>query len=42
MTDWADVRDAVQNLRIDLVVARPWQAEQFAEQENLGVEVVAQ
>ena len=42
VTDWADVRDAVQNLRIDLVVARPWQAEQFAEQENLGVEVVAQ
>ena len=42
VTDWADVRDAVQNLRIDLVVARPWQAEQFAEQENLGVEVVTQ
>ena len=42
VTDWADVRDAVRNLRIDLVVARPWQAEQFAEQENLGVEVVAQ
>ena len=42
VTDWADLKDAIKNLRIDLVVARPYQAEQFAGQEGLGVEVVVQ
>jgi len=42
VTDWADLKDAVKNLRIDLVVARPYQAEQFADQEDLGAEVVVQ
>ncbi|MBR6668338.1 MAG: NAD(P)H-dependent glycerol-3-phosphate dehydrogenase [Clostridia bacterium] len=40
VTDWADLKDAVQNLRIDVVVARPWQVQQFRDQEGLGVEVV--
>ena len=40
VTDWADLKDAVQNLRIDLIVARPEQVRQFADQEGLGVEVV--
>ena len=40
VTDWADVRDAVQNLRIDLIVAKPEQAEQLAGQGGLGAEVV--
>lgn len=39
---WEDVRDAVKNLRIDLIVARPWQVQQFGDQEGLGAEVVAQ
>ena len=38
--DWDDMRDAVKNLRIDLIVARPEQVIQFADQEGLGVEVV--
>ena len=42
VTDWADIKDAVQNLRIDLIVARPYQVEQFAGQEPLGAEVVEQ
>ena len=42
VSDWADLKDAVKNLRIDLVVAKPEQAQQFADQEELGVEVVAQ
>ena len=40
VSDWADVKDAVRNLRIDLIVARPGQAEQFAGQEPLGAEVL--
>lgn len=39
---WEDVRDAVKNLRIDLIVARPWQVQQFGDREGLGAEVVAQ
>ena len=42
VTDWADMQDAVRNLRIDLIVAKPWQAEQVADHEGLGVEVVVQ
>ncbi len=42
VSDWNDLQDAVRNLRIDLIVARPQQAEQFADQENLGVEVVVE
>ena len=42
VSDWADLKDAVKNLRIDLVVARPYQVEQFASQEGLGVEVVTE
>ena len=42
VSSWADLKDAVQNLRIDLIVAKPWQVQQFADQEGLGVEVVAQ
>ena len=41
VSDWADVKDAVKNLRIDLVVAKPELAEQYTVQE-LGVEVVVQ
>lgn len=40
VTSWADLTDAVRNLRIDLVVARPEQAKQFANQEALGVEII--
>ncbi len=40
VTDWADVKDAVKNLRIDVIAARPWQVQQYAEQESLGVRVV--
>ena len=40
--DWDDLRDMVKTLRIDLIVAREYQAQQFAEQEGLGVEVVVQ
>ena len=42
VADWADLKDAVGNLRIDLVVARPEQAAQYAVQEQLGVEVVVE
>ena len=42
VSDWADLKDAVKNLRIDLIVARPYQVQQFANQEGLGVEVVEQ
>ena len=42
VTDWADVKDAVKNLRIDLIVVKPEQVEQFAGQEALGVEVVVE
>ncbi len=42
VTDWTDVKDAVHNLRIDLIVAKPYQAAQFADQEELGAEVVTQ
>ena len=42
VSDWADLKDAVKNLRIDLIVARPYQVQQFADQEGLGVEVVEQ
>ena len=40
VTDWTDLKDAVHNLRIDLIVAKPWQVEQFKDQEELGAEVV--
>ena len=40
VSEWADVKDAVRNLRIDLVIARPEQAEQYAGQEALGAEVL--
>ena len=39
VADWADLKDAVKNLRIDLIVAKAEQAMQFADQECLGVEV---
>ncbi|MBQ7138298.1 MAG: hypothetical protein IJO39_04810, partial [Clostridia bacterium] len=42
VTDWADLKAAVQNLRIDLIVARSYQVQQFADREGLGVEVVEQ
>ena len=42
VSDWADLKDAIKNLRIDLIVARPYQVQQFADQEGLGVEVVEQ
>ena len=42
VTDWADVKDAVKNLRIDLIVVKPEQVAQFAGQEALGVEVVVE
>ena len=38
--DWNDLTDAVKNLRIDLIVAAPHQAEQFAEHLLPGVEIV--
>ena len=40
VTDWADLKDAVHNLRIDLIVAKAEQVQQFADQEALGAEVV--
>ena len=40
VTDWADLKDAVKNLRIDLVVAKDEQVQQFYDQEGLGVEVI--
>ncbi len=42
VTDWADLKDAVKNLRIDLIVAREYQVQQFSDQEGLGAEVVTQ
>ena len=42
VTSWADLKDAVHNMRIDLIVAKPEQVQQFADQEALGIEVVAQ
>ena len=41
VADWADLRDAVRNLRIDLVVAKPGQVEQL-KGHDIGVEVVAE
>ena len=40
VTSWADLEDAVKNLRIDLIAAKPFQAQQFADRESLGAEVV--
>lgn len=40
VSSWADLTDAVRNLRIDLVVARPEQARQFADQDALDVQIV--
>ncbi len=42
VSSWADVRDAVSNLRIDLIVAREEQAAGFTGQKDLGVEVVVE
>ena len=42
VTDWADLKAAVQNLRIDLIVTRPEQAKAFTEHAELGAEVVVQ
>ena len=42
VTDWADLQDAVKHLRIDLIVAREYQAAQYADQASLGVEVQIQ
>jgi glycerol-3-phosphate cytidylyltransferase-like family protein len=39
VTDWADLKDAVKHLRIDLIVARDDQAGQCADHASLGVEV---
>ncbi|MBQ3155392.1 MAG: NAD(P)H-dependent glycerol-3-phosphate dehydrogenase [Clostridia bacterium] len=39
MRGWQDVTDAVKNLRIDLVVARAYQADQYAAQLPQGVEI---
>ena len=41
LTDWADLKDAIHNLRIDLVAAKPEQAEKFAAH-DISVEVVAE
>lgn len=41
VTDWADLKDAIHNLRIDLVAAKPEQAEMFAAH-DISVEVVAE
>ena len=41
VTDWADFKDAVRKLRIDLVAAKPEQAEKFAAH-DISVEVVAE
>ena len=38
--DWSDLKDVVRNLRIDLIAARPYQAEQFAACELPDVDVV--
>ena len=42
VASWDDLTDAVRNLRIDLIVARPHQMEQFAHQVDPGVQVVVQ
>lgn len=42
VTDWADLKAAVQNLRIDLIVARPERAEAFTGHAELGVEIIVQ
>ena len=42
VASWDDMQDAERNLRIDLLVARPHQAEQFAQKAAPGVEVVVQ
>ena len=38
--DWSDLTDAVRNLRIDCIVARPHQLEQFSGQVELNAEVM--
>ncbi len=40
VSNWSDLKDAVRNLRIDLIVAKPEQAAQYADQEALGAEMV--
>ena len=40
VTDWADLKDAVRNLRIDLIVAKPEQMVPFADQEALEAEII--
>ena len=40
VTNWTDLKDAVKNLRIDLIVAKPEQVQQFHDQDSLGAEVV--
>ena len=42
VSDWADLKAAVQNLRIDLIVTRPERAEAFTEHAELGAEVIVQ
>ncbi len=42
VTDRAALQDAVRNLRIDLIVARPEQTAQFAGQADMDVEIVEQ
>ena len=41
LTDWADLKDAIHNLRIDLVIAKPEQAPLF-QAHDLGVEIVVE
>lgn len=41
VSDWADFKDAVRNLRIDLVIAKPEQAPLFKEH-DLGVEIAVE
>ena len=40
VSNWGDLKDAVRNLRIDLIVAIPEQAAQYADQELPGVEII--
>lgn len=42
VSSWADLKDAVKNLRIDLAVAKPEQVQQFTAPEELKIEVVVQ
>ncbi len=42
VSSWEDVKDAVNNLRIDLIVAREEQAAQFAGQDGFSVEVIVE